>query len=152
MRRNVLKINSYFLTTIGLLAIIAATVYMFKTISVPSDPDSWDDLGKFVVEFATIIIYILSSPLIISGIWSLYNLKGKNNYRFCMIFNIIGIVLYGLFILLFIFLDVLYLFVDNYRGYINIGLKDIIPIMISFIFVCLLILNSILLYKEKNNK
>lgn len=151
MSKKVLKINSWILTIIGVLTLLLSTYYMFYIISIPSEPNSWDDLGKFFIVIETIIVYILNSPLIVSGIGTLYYLKGKNNYKLCIIFNIIGIILYGIFIFLFIYLDILSIFKDYYNGNINVGIKIILTIIISLIIVCPLMVNSVILYKEKNN-
>ena len=149
--KKFLKLNSLFLIIIGVILLVLSTIYMFYTISTPSEPNSWDDLGKFFIVIGTIIVYILSSPLVISGIGTLHYLKEKNNYKLCIIFNIIGIILYGVFIFLFIYSDVLNIFSDYYNGNVNVGLKIILTIIISFIFVCPLFANTIILYKEKND-
>lgn len=151
MSKKNLKLNSWILTIIGIIVLILSTIYMFYTISIPSEPNSWDDLGKFVIVIGTIIVYILSFPLVISGISTLQYLKGKNNYKLCIIFNIIGIILYGIFIFLFIYSDVLNVFSDYYNGNVNVGLKIILTIIISLIFVCPLMINAIILYKERND-
>ena len=140
MSKKILKLNSWILTIIGVVALVISTIYMFYTISIPSEPNSWDDLGKFVIVIGTIMVYILSSPLVISGIGILHYLKGKNNYKLCIISNIIGIILYGTFIFLFIYSDVLNIFSDHYNGIVNVGLKIILTIIISFIFVCVQLL------------
>lgn len=151
MSKKILKLNSWILTIIGIIVLVFSTINMFYTISIPSEPNSWDDLGKFFIVIETIIVYILSSPLVVSGIGTLHYLKGKNNYKLCVIFNIIGIILYGIFIFLFIYSDVLNIFSDYYNGNVNVGLKIILTTIISLIFVCPLIVNTIILYKEKNN-
>lgn len=114
-------------------------------------PNSWDDLEKFFIVIGTIIAYLLSLPLLISGINTLHYLKGKNTYKLCTIFNAIGIILYSLFIFLFIYLDILNVFNDYYNGNVYTGLK-IIFLMITFLlFISPLIINMIGLYKEKKN-
>ena len=151
MSKKILKLNSWILTIIGVVVLVLSTVYMFYTISIPSEPNSWDDLGKYFIVLSTIIIYILSSSLVISGIGTLHYLKGKNNYKLCIRSNIIGIILYGIFIFLFIYSDVLNIFSDYYNGNVNVSLKIILTTIISLIFVCPLIVNAIILYKEKND-
>ena len=151
MSKKILKLNSWILTIIGVIVLVLSTVYMFYTISIPSEPNSWDDLGKFFIVISTIIIYILSSSLVISGIGTLHYLKGKNNYKLCIRSNIIGIILYGIFIFLFIYSDVLNIFSDDYNGNVNVSLKIILTTIISLIFVCPLVVNAIILYKEKND-
>ena len=131
MSKKILKLNSWILTIIGVVALVISTIYMFYTISIPSEPNSWDDLGKFVIVIGTIMVYILSSPLVISGIGILHYLKGKNNYKLCIISNIIGIILYGTFIFLFIYSDVLNIFSDYYNGNVNVSLKIILTTIIS---------------------
>lgn len=151
MNKKILKLNSWILTIIGVIVLVFSTVYMFYIISIPSKPNSWDDLGKIFIVLSTIIVYILSSTLVISGIGTLHYLKGKNNYKLCIIFNIIGIILYGIFIFLFIYSDVLNIFSDYYNGNVNVSLKIILTTIIFLIFVCPLIVNAIILYKEKND-
>ena len=130
MSKKILKLNSWILTIIGVIVLVLSTVYMFYTISIPSEPNSWDDLGKFFIVISTIIIYILSSSLVISGIGTLHYLKGKNNYKLCIRSNIIGIILYGIFIFLFIYSDVLNIFSDDYNGNVNVSLKIILTTII----------------------
>ncbi len=81
MSKKILKLNSWILTIIGVIVLVLSTVYMFYTISIPSEPNSWDDLGKFFIVISTIIIYILSSSLVISGIGTLHYLKGKTKLQ-----------------------------------------------------------------------
>ena len=150
MSKKILKLNSWILTIIGVIVLVILTICMFYTISIPSEPNSWDDLGKFFIVIGSIIVYILSSTLVISGIGTLHYLKGKNGYKLCIISNIIGIILYGIFIFLFIYLDVLNIFSDYYNGNVNISLKIVLTTIISLIFICPLIINTIILYKEKN--
>ena len=149
--KKILKFNSWLLTIIGFMLIAISTIYMFCTFSVSSVPNSWDVIGKFFIVIGTIIFYVLSSLLVISGIGTLNYLKGKNNYKLCIVFNIIGVVLYNIFILFFINLDVFNFFIDHYNGGVNVGVKVLLTIIILFIFVFPLILNIIILYKEKNN-
>lgn len=151
INKKILKINSYILIIIGAVLMLFFTIYAAYSISIPSTPNSWDDLGKFFIVIGTIIVYLLSLPLVISGISTLHYLKGKNIYKLCTIFNAIGIILYGLFIFLFIYLDILNIFKDYYNGNIHTGLKIIFSMIAFFLFMCPLIINMIGLYKEKNN-
>lgn len=149
MNKKILKINSYILIILGVILMLLSTIYTTYSISIPSMPNSWDNLGKFFIVIGTIIVYLLSSPLIISGISTLNYLKGKNTYKLCTFFNVIGIILYGLFIFLFIYIDILDVFNDSYNGNVYTGLKIIFSMIIFFLFVCPLIINMIGLYKEK---
>lgn len=151
MNKKILKINSWILIIIGIVLMLFSTIYTAYSISIPSTPNSWDDLGKFIIVIGTVIVYLLSSPLVISGIGTLHYLKGKNTYKLCVIFNIIGIILYSLFIFLFIFFDILNIFNDYYNGNVYTGLKIIFSMITLFLFVCPLIINMIGLYKEKND-
>lgn len=151
MNKKILKINSYILIILGIILMLFSTIYTAYSISIPSTPNSWDDLGKFFIVIGTIIVYLLSSPLVISGISTLHYLKGKNTYKLCIIFNVIGIILYSLFIFLFIYIDILDVFNDYYNGNVYTGLKIIFSMIIFFLLVCPLIINMIGLYKEKNN-
>lgn len=153
MSKKILKLNSFIVTIIGLIFLVFSTIYIFYTISIPSEPNSWDDLGKAIAVAGTIVVYILSLPLVISGIITLQYLKRNKiiYYILGIIFNIIGIILYGIFIFLFIYSDVLNIFSDYYNGNVNVGLKIRLIIIISLISICPLMINSILLYKEKNN-
>ena len=151
MNKKILKINSWILIIIGVVLMLFSTIYMAYSISIQSTPDSWDDLGKFIVVIGTVIVYLLSSPLVISGIGTLHYLKGKNTYKLCIIFNVIGIILYSLFIFLFIYFDILNIFNDYYNGNVYTGLKIIFSMITLFLFVCPLIVNMIGLYKEKND-
>lgn len=151
MKKKILKINSWILTTIGIALLLFSTIYMIYSLSIPSTPNSWDDLDKFIIVIGTFIVYLLSSPLVISGIGTLKYLKGKNTYKLSMIFNVIGIILYSLFIFLFIYLDTLNIFNDYYNGIVYTGLKIISSMITFFLFMCPLLINMIGLYKEKNN-
>ena len=136
MRKKILKVNSFILTIFGIILFIVSTTQMLHAIFIPSKPGSWDDLEKIFIIPGTITLDILSISLAISGISTLHYLKEKNNYILCIILNIIGFFLYGLFIYGFI---CLYVF--------NI-LK--LTIIILLVLICPLMINSILLYKEKN--
>lgn len=151
MNKKILKINSYILIILGIILMLFSTIYTAYSISIPSTPNSWDDLGKFFIVIGTIVVYLLSSPLVTSGISTLHYLKGKNTYKLCIIFNVIGIILYSLFIFLFIYIDILDVFNDYYNGNVYTGLKIIFSMITFFLFVCPLIINMIGLYKEKNN-
>ena len=151
MNKKILKINSWILIIIGVVLMLFSTIYMAYSISIPSTPNSWDDLGKFIIVTVTKIVFLLSSPLVISGMATLHYLKGKNTYELCMIFNVIGIILHSLFIFLFIYLDILNIFNDHYNGNVYTELKIIVSAIIFFLFVCPLIITMIGLYKEKND-
>lgn len=151
MNKKILKINSYILIIPSVILMLFFTIYTAYSISIPSTSNSWDDLGKFLLVIVTIIVYALSLPSVISGISTLHYLKGKKTCKLCTFFNVIGIILYSLFIFLFIYIDILNVFKDYYNGNIYTGLKIIFSMVISFLFVCPLIINIIGLYKEKNN-
>lgn len=151
MNRKILKINSWILTTIGIIIMLLATICMLYSITTPSNPNSWDDLGKFFIVIVTVIAYNLCLPLVISGIGTLNYLKGKDTYKLCIAFDIIGAIVYVLFIALFICLDILNIFNDYYNGNVNIKLKIIYSLTAFFLFICPLIINIIGLYKDKNN-
>ena len=150
MNKKILKINSWILTTIGIIIMLLATICMLFSITTPSNPNSWDDLGKFFIVIVAVIAYNLCLPLVISGIGTLNYLKGKNTYKLCIAFDIIGAILYVLFIVLFICLDILNIFNDYYNGNVNIKLKIIYSLTTFFLFICPLIINIIGLYKDKN--
>lgn len=151
MNRKVLKITSWVLMIVGFTFIVPSTFYMFYCMSIPSQPNSWDDLGKFFIAAVTIGVYILNSPLVISGIGTLRYLKGKNTYKLSMIFNIIGIILYGLFLFLFVYLDIIEIFADDSNQFPYAESKIKFSIITFVLFACPLIINMIGLYKEKNN-
>ena len=151
MAKKILKINSWLLIIIGTILMVLSTIFMIYNISIPSEPNSWDDLGKFVIEVATIIVCILCFPIIMSGITTLINLKGKNNYKLFIIFNIFGIFLYSVFMLLFIDIDIINIFNDYPNGTVNTRLKILLTTIICFIFICPLLVNSFILFKEKKN-
>lgn len=151
MNKKVLKINSWVLIIIGALLMLLSTIHMFGIILIPSDPNSWDDLGKFFILVATFIFYLLNSPLIISGISTLKYLKGKNTYKLDKIFSLLGIILYIIFIVLFIHFDILDIFNDYANGNVYIELKILCSIIIFVLCICPLIINAVVLYKDKNN-
>ena len=138
MRRKILKVNSFILTIIGIIPIVISTIYMLYKISIPSEPNSWDDFDKTIIIAITIAVYIFSFPLAISGIVTLQYLKRKKiiYYVLCMICNIIKIIMC---ILESVYLGYTDTFID---GKINL-------IIIIIIIIILILLNSILLYKEK---
>ena len=150
MNKKILKINSLILSIVGIILMLLSTIYMTYSISIPSTPNSWNDLGKFIIIIGTIIIYLLATPLVISGIGTLYYLKGKKTYKLCMIFYLISIILHSLFIYIFIYSDILNIFNDYYNGNEYTELKIIFSIIIFLLFICPLIINIIGLYKEKN--
>ena len=151
MNKIILKINSWLLIIIGFIPIILSFIYMIGIVVEPSTPNSWDDLGKFIVVIGTIIVCSLNIPLIISGISTLKYIKGKNTYKLSKNLSIIGIVLYTIFIIEIIFVDVLGGFVDYVTGDINIKLKIIYSSIILFVFILPLLINIIELYKNKNS-
>lgn len=151
MSKKILKINSCILSILGIVLILFSSIYMVYSISIPSTQNSWDDLSKFVIVIGTIIVCLLGLPLVISGIGTLQYLKGKKTYKLCIIFNIIGIILFTLFIFLFIHFDILDIFNDYYNGNVYTELKIKLYIITFFLFVCPLLINMIGLYKEKNN-
>lgn len=151
MNKKILKINSWILITIGSILMAAATICMIFIISIPSEPNSWDTLGKGVVVIGGGGIYLLASPLMVTGICTLKYLKGKNTYKLIMIFNKIGIILYAFFTFVYVYMDTLSIFKDYVNGDVNTELKIIWYMVIFFLFLCPLIVNAIGLYKEKNN-
>ena len=151
MSKKFLKFNSFILTIVGIIILTLSTSYMLYILSIPSESNSWDDLGKMFIVIGIFIIYILSSTLLISGIGTFHYLKGKNTYRLCMVFDIIGIILCSILTFLLIYLDILNIFSDYYNGNVNTYLKVILTIIIFLIFICPLMINAIILYKEKNS-
>lgn len=149
MNKKLLKLSSYLLLTVGLFCILISTIWMMLCIFIPSAPNSWDGLGKFVGIVGFVIICILNSPLIISAIGTIRYLKCKKTYRLCIISDIIGIILFSLFIIVFIYLDVLEVFSDFVTGVVNIKLQIILSVIIFFIFVVPLITNMVELIKYK---
>ena len=83
MNKKLLKVNSWILKIVGSTLIIISTIFLISTLSVPSEPNSWDDLGKFVAGVATVIAYIIGIPFIIAGIKSSKSQKekSKNNRK-----------------------------------------------------------------------
>lgn len=53
MNKKLLKVNSWILKIVGSTLIIISTIFLISTLSVPSEPNSWDDLGKFVAGVAS---------------------------------------------------------------------------------------------------
>ncbi len=151
MNKKILKINSWISIIFYFLLILLSTCAMILAIITPSRPDSWDILATFIFVIGTIIVYVINLPLLISAISTLCYLKGKNTYIISMIFNVLGIILYGLIMFLFIYLDILNIFADSYNGHVDVGLKIKFSIIIFFLFVCPLLINMIGLNKEKNN-
>lgn len=151
MNKKILKINSYILIIPSTILMLFFIIYTAYSISIPSTSNSWDDLGKVILGIVTIIVYTLSLPSVISGISTLHYLKGKKTCKLCTFFNVIGIILYSLFIFLFVYIDILNVFKDYYNGNIYTGFKIIFSMIAFFLFVCPLIINIIGLYKEKNN-
>jgi uncharacterized membrane protein HdeD (DUF308 family) len=100
-------------------------------LSVPSEPNSWDDLGKFVAGVATVIAYIIGIPFIIAGIKSSKSQIEKKKEKIekrkktSKIFSIISIILSIIFIFTFILIDVLDYYEDYSTGHVNVGLKVI---------------------------
>lgn len=152
MNKKILKINSWILIIIGILFVLFSTICMLNTISEPSEPGSFDDLGKYFMVIGTFIVYLLSLLLIVSGKGTLNYLKGKKIYKIYSIFNVIGIIAHILFIVIFILIDILDIFTDYYTGYSNIGLKIIYSIICFCLFVCPLIINYIVLHKDINEE
>lgn len=117
MNKKILKINSWILKIIGFTLITLSTIYLIHILSIPSEPNSWDDLGKFVVGIATVISYVIGIPFIISGIKS-SNVQKKNKIeknkqkKISKIFSIISIILSILFIFIFIIKDILNYYSD----------------------------------------
>lgn len=151
MAKKILKTNSYISIIVASMLMLLFTIYAIYLILMPSEPNSWDDLGKFFVVIGTFIVCLLTLPLLFSGIGTLNYLKGKNAYKSCTIFDTIGIILYGLFIFSFVYIDILGIFNDYYNGNVYTRSKIIFSIITFLLLVCPLIINIIGLYKDKNN-
>ena len=151
MNKTLLKINAWILTIIGGISVVIATIILFLSLIQPIEPNSWDLLGKFIMLIWTAVVYVLEAPLLISGIGTLNYLKGKNTYKLVLTSNIIGIILYGIAIFVLIYLDILGLYRDFYSGFVDNERKIIISLLVAAIFVLPQIINSIILYKNKNN-
>ena len=151
MNKSIMKVNSWISIILAIAIMLITSIYLVNVISVPSRPNSWDDLGKFFAVCGAVIIYIMNTPLIITGLFTLKYIKKNKFYKTCMTFNIIGIILFCAFISLFIIRDELGVFADYYNGNVNVGLKTILAVVLFVLFVLPLIINSILLYKDKNN-
>lgn len=154
MNKKILKINSWILKIIGFTLITLSTIYLIHILSIPSEPNSWDDLGKFVVGIATVISYVIGIPFIISGIKS-SNVQKKNKIeknkqkKISKIFSIISIILSILFIFIFIIKDILNYYSDFATGHINIELKIIHILIIFSIFILPQLINLICFSEKK---
>lgn len=155
MNKKLLKVNSWILKIVGSTLIIISTIFLISTLSVPSEPNSWDDLGKFVAGVATVIAYIIGIPFIIAGIKSSKSQKEKKKEKIekrkktSKIFSIISIILSMLFIFTFILKDVLDYYEDYSTGHVNVGLKVIHILLIFVIFVLPQLINLIGLSEKK---
>lgn len=155
MNKKLLKVNSWILKIVGSTLIIISTIFLISTLSVPSEPNSWDDLGKFVAGVATVIAYIIGIPFIIAGIKSSKSQKEKKKEKIekrkktSKIFSIISIILSMLFIFTFILKDVLDYYEDYSTGHVNVGLKVIHILLIFVIFVLPQLINLIGLSGKK---
>ena len=76
MNKKILKINSWILIIIGVVLMLFSTIYMAYSISIPSTPNSWDDLGKFIIVIGTVIVYLLSLSFLLNGTG--HGVKDKN--------------------------------------------------------------------------
>lgn len=132
MEKKLLKINAWILIIIGLY-ILVSNIF----------PSVIFGFVKYVELFSYCLV---SASSIISGIGTLSYLKGKNTYKKCIIFDMIGSTLYCLF-RFFVYLK--YLFFCN--NYINMVFDIKLEIIVIFIFVGPFIFNIIGLYKHKNN-
>lgn len=151
MNKKILKINSVFMITIALIPSLLFTFFMFYRISIPSSPNSWDDLSKLFIKLIAVAVYILNSTLIVSGICTLKYLKEKKTYKLSKISSIIGIILFCLLIIYFIFLDSLQIFSDYTTGEVNYNLKFVLTFIIFLLFIVPMIINIFELYRSKNN-
>lgn len=147
MNKRILKINAWLLMIIGIVLMLLFVFSTVYSISIPSDPNSWEDLGKFIMIIATVIVCLINLPSVISGIGTLNYLRGKNTYKLCMVFDVIGIILYSLFGFLFIYTDIFGIFNDFYNGNANTRLMIIFSTIIFVLFICPLIINILELYK-----
>ena len=149
MNEKILQINSRLSSVIATIMILCSTIYMCHVVSQPERPNSFDGIGKFFIVIVTIIVYLINLPLIVSAKYTLNYLNGKNSYKICVIFDIIGILLTSLFIFIFVYLDTLDIFVDHYNGDVNTVAKITCSIIVFLLFMFPLIVNIIGIYKEK---
>ena len=143
--KTILKINALLLNIIGSVSIILATLLLLITLVQPVEPNSWDLLGKFIMLIWAAVVYVLEAPVLVSGIGTLNYLKGKDNYKLVLKSNIIGIILYAIAIILFIYLDIFGLYKDFYNGFIDNTSKIVTSLLVIVIFVLPQIINSIII-------
>ena len=97
MKNTGLKANAWYLIIMGLLsAIVPAGIGVFLAIS-----SGWNSFSVFIIEIGIAIACGLSISFIISGIMTLFHLRGKKTYYVGVVFDYIGIIAYISFITIF---------------------------------------------------
>lgn len=152
MDKKILKINSKILSATGILSIAFSMLCIFYILSIKNEQtSSYEQLAAAIVFVIMIIVILFNLPRVISGISAINYCEGKNTYKLCMISNIVGIILYSLFVFLFVWVDKLSIFTNDYNGHRNVGLQINVIILNFIIFILPFFINLTIIYKDKNN-
>ena len=153
INRTIIIILSILIILLGAFLVIFPSRLMIPVLLKPSDPNSWDDLGKIIMLPGLLGALVSGSLFFTSGIFSILFLKNTNKtsrYHFPIIVDIIAIII-SIAITIFLELDPF----DLYKSYVN-GLIDYFrkqhhQIVIFITITPPFLIHLLALYKEKNN-